>query len=422
MCRKIYISLFYISIFLGHFLISPLMADQSNGVLNLEEALSLAYQYNPRIVQARKAIEGSQGDLITTRTWENPEIEAEIGGLKKNEEGERNANLDSITFKQNFDPPGVRHLGTKIAKNDVLIQEENLKAIWGEIYVQTRDTYSKIILDKKELELKQNNLKAMRQFFSNVQIRYQSGKILKNHLQRAKIELLNAESDYIKAENEIEISKSKLNLLLGRARQTTFVIKEDLREEKLTLDLERLTQIALERRPDLKIEALELDSKIKNVSKEQLSRLPSYSLGFQKINEEYEKDYAAVIEVSIPFWNLNQGEVKKAKAELSAQQAQIEASKSEVEFTVYSLYQEAKLALKQLNLFKQSLEEANEMFRLAGLSYREGEIGFVDYLDQVQTSLDSRIQYYQGLYTLNQTLNALEQAVYQSVRQEEFLK
>ncbi len=422
MCRKIYTSLFYISIFLGHLLISPLMAGQSNEILGLEEALSLAYQKNPRIIQARRAIEGSQGELITARTWTNPEVEAEIGGLKKDDEGRRKGHLDSITFKQNFDPPGVRHLGTKIAKNDVLIQEENLKAIWGEIYVQTRDTYSKIILDKKELELKQSNLKAMRQFFSNVQIRYQSGKILKNHLQRAKIELLNAESDYIKAENEIEISKSKLNLLLGRPRQTIFVIKEDLREEKLILNLEKLTQIALERRPDLKIEALELDSKIKSVSKEQLSRLPSYSLGFQKVNEEYEKDYAAIIEVSIPLWNLNQGEVKKAKAKLYAQQAQMEASKSEVEFTVYSLYQKSKLALKQLNLFKQSLEEANEMFRLAGLSYREGEIGFVDYLDQVQTSLNSRIQYYQGLYTLNQTVNALEQAVYQSVRQEEFLR
>ena len=77
------------------------------------------------------------------------------------------------------------------------------------------------------------------------------------------------------------------------------------------------------------MEEMEFDSRIKNAQKEQLSRLPSYSLGFQRINEDYEKDYAAVVEVSIPLWNLNQGEVKKARAEREAQKAKLEAMKRE---------------------------------------------------------------------------------------------
>src|SRR3989338_10541003 len=119
MSRKIRI-LFYISIFLSQFLITPLIAGQPNELLGLEEALSLAYQQNPRVVQARKAIEGSQGDLLTARTWANPEVEAEIGGLKKNDEGRRKGHLDSITFKKSFDPPGVRHFKSGIATNEVL--------------------------------------------------------------------------------------------------------------------------------------------------------------------------------------------------------------------------------------------------------------------------------------------------------------
>ena len=201
-----------------------------------------------------------------------------------------------------------------------------------------------------------------------------------------------------------------------------FDIKDEFTEEDLELNLDELIAVALLKRPDLKIEETQLDSKIKNARKEQLSRLPSYSLGFQRINEEYEKDYAAVIEVSIPIWDLNQGEVKKANAEREAQKVKLEALKNEVDFEVYARYQDAQLSLKQLDLFKRSLEEANEMFGLAGLRYKEGEIDFINYLDQVKASMDSRMQYYQGLYQLNQNINALEKSIYSSLRGEGFLK
>ena len=282
--------------------------------------------------------------------------------------------------------------------------------------------YSKIILDKKELELKQSNLKSMRQFFSNVQLRYESGQTLKNNLQRAKIELLKTESEYLKAENGVTLDKARLNLILGRPKEISFDIKDELKEESLELNLDELIEIAMTRRPDLKIEETHLDSRIKNARKEQLNRLPSYSLGFQKVNEDFEKDYAAVVEVSIPLWNLNQGEVKKAAAERDAQKVKLEALKNEVDFEVYANYQETQLALKQLDLFEKSLEEANEMFRLAGLRFQEGEIDFINYLDQVKASMDSRMQYYQGLYQLSQNISALEKSIYSSLRGEEFLK
>jgi len=229
MSRKSHV-LFYILIFLSQFLVLSLMADSTMETLGLTEALSLAYQQNPHIVQARKAIEGSQGDLITARTWANPEVEAEIGGLKEDDAGRRKGHLDSITFKQSFDPPGVGFLKSKIAQNDVSIQNESLKSVWSEVYSEVREIYARVVLDKKELELKQNNLKVMRQFFSSVQLRYESGQTLKNNLQRAKIELLKTESDYLRAENELNIDKARMNLVLGRPREVPFDIKDEFTE------------------------------------------------------------------------------------------------------------------------------------------------------------------------------------------------
>ncbi|MCB9772635.1 MAG: TolC family protein [Candidatus Omnitrophica bacterium] len=420
MSRNIRI-LFFSFIFLSQFLIPPIRAEETGEALSLKETLSLAYDHNPQMIEAQKTIRAAQGDLITTRTLLNPELEAEIGGLKKNEEGERKGHLETVSIVQPFEPFGVRELKTKIAKNEVKIGEESLKAVWSNIYSQVRSGYMKIILDKKELELAQDNLSTMRQLFSNVQIRFQSGQGFKNDLQRAKIEMLRAENEYLIAEKEIKIDKGKLNLLLGRSLDIPFDIKEELKVEDLKLDLQKLMALAF-KRPDLKIEKLKVDSKNKNLMKEQLNRLPSFSLGFQKTNADYDNDYAALVSVSVPLWNLNQGEVKKAKAEKEIQEARLDVVEKEIGFDVYQAYLNAEVSQKQVEFLKESVEEANELIRLADLNYREGEIDFINYRDQVKTATETKVRYYEGIFNLDQSISELERAIYGSLREGEFLK
>ncbi len=394
--------------------------DGTGEALGLKEALSIAREHNPQMIEARKTIEAVKGELLTTRTFLNPTLDAEIGGLKKNEEGERKGHLETVSIVQPFDPLGVRELKTQIAKNEVKIGKEALKGTWSNVYTQVRSAYMKIILDKKELELAQDNLSTMRQLFSNVQIRFQSGQGFKNDQQRAKIEMLRAENDFLVVEKETKIDKGRLNLLLGRSLDYPFDITEELKIEDLKLDLEKLTKLAFNR-PDLKIEKLRADSKNKNFIKEQLSRLPSFSLGFQKTNADYDKDYAALVSVSIPFWNLNQGEVKKAKAEKEIQQAKLQTMEKEVGFDVYQAYLNADASQKQVEFLKESVEEANELIRLADLRYREGEIDFINYRDQVKTALETKVRYYEGIYNLDQNISDLERVIYGSLREENFL-
>lgn len=415
--NRITISIFFIIIFF-----ISIVGAEPTATISLEEALKIAYTDNPRMIEAKKSIDASKGDLITAKTLANPEVELEIGGLKKNEEGERKANLDNIAFKQNFDPLGVRWLKSKIAKNDVRIHEESLRSVWSEVYSEIREAHTKIILDKKSLELANDNLNVFRQFFSQVQQRFQSGKTLKNDVQRSKIELLKAENEYLFAEKELKTDKAKLNLLLGRSMDIPLDIKEDLKEEILKLNLQELTDMAFSKTPNLKISQYELDSKRKNLTKEQLNRLPSFALGFQKTNEDFEKDYSAIVAVSVPFWNLNQGEVKKAKAEKEAQEVKTEAVKREVGFDVYQAYLDAEVNQKQIDLLRKSLEESNELLRLANLRYSEGEIDFINYIDQVKTVAETRVHYYEGLFNLNKSISELEKVVYSSLRQEDYLK
>ncbi len=406
-------------LFLSIFLSFPAIAEEK---LDFKASLDLAFEHNPRIIEARKLIDVSKGELITARTFKNPEAELEIGGFKKNEDGSRKTNLDSIEIRQPFDPLGVQFLQSKIASNQVKIQEQELRSVWSLIYIDVRQAYSQIILHKKELELASDNLNIMRQFFSRVQLRYNSGQALKNDFQRAKIELVKAENDYLLAEKKLRTDKAKLNLLLGRSMEIEFDIEEDIKESELNVTFEQLKSIAIANRPDIKIAGLELDSKQKSLAKEQLNRLPSYFIGFKRTNETDKNDYAVLVGISVPLWNLNQGEVKKAKAQKEAQIVRTEAVKNEAVFYVYDAYLTVELNQKQLELFKKSLEEANELLRLANLRYEEGKIDFLNYLDQVKTATQAKVNYSKALFDLGFSVTELEVSIYSSLRQEEYLK
>lgn len=391
-------------------------------MLTLDKALTLAFENNPRVIESRKAVIAAGGDLITAGSLPDPEVGFEIGGLKRDEDGKRQANLGSFEIRQGFDPPGVRGLRKEIASNAVSVQEESLRQAWGEIYSRVRQTYNRITLDKKEIELAKGNLEILRNFFGRVQQRLQSGQALKNELQRARIELLKAENASLAAEKELKTDKAQLNLLMGRAMEIGFDIEEELKEEKLEIGLQKLTEIAFVNRPDIKLERLNLDSKTKNVTKEERKRLPAPFIGFQRIRENYENDYGVVFGFSFPLWSGNRGEIQRAMAEKEAQWVRLDATRREVAFEVYEAYLEAELAQKQLDSLKKSLEEANEILHLADLSYSEGEMDFINYLDQVRTVAETRVQYYEGLFNLNSAVTELEKNVYTSMRKEAYLR
>ena len=390
--------------------------------LTLETALSIAFQNNPRMVEARASIDEAKGELISAKTYLNPEAEFEIGGLKKEGEG-RGISFDDFEIRQGFEPPGVRGLKTGIAKDSIAIRSETVKSVWSEVYLAVREVYARIILDKKKQELSRANHDAFGHFYARVQARFQSGEALKNDLQSAKIEVYRAENIHLSVEKELSTDKSKLNLLLGRELDLPFEVSGDLHEEDIELDIKEITSAALSNRPDLKAEELALELKTKAVALEELNRLPAPFLGFKRTTEEYENDSSVIVGINFPLWSMNQGEVQKALAQEKAQSVRLAALKKEIVFDVYEAYLNVELAKNQLDLLKQSMEEANELFRLADLRYSEGKLDFINYLDQVRTVNETRVSYYEGLFELSSAVNYMEKSVYASLREKEgFLK
>lgn len=392
--------------------------SNANERLDITFAMRLAYEKHPNMLEARAMLKGSRADLNTTRQWLNPEVSFEIGGFKKNDAGKRRINMDTFEVRQPFEPLGVNYLKSKISSNDIKIQEEQLRMVWAHVYEDIWQQYSEIMMHVKKLELAQQNLETMRLFYGKVQMRYQGGQILKNELQRGKIELLKAEEQWHKATMQVKLSKARLNVSLGRSVDYDFDITENLTETALNLNLEDIKSKALARRPDIKSALYKIESSEKNVTKESLARLPSYYVGFQKSDKDYDQDYAITFGFSVPFWGFNQGNVDKAKALREIARVHSEAVKNEALLDVYVDFWQVQMRQQTLEIFKKSLEASHELLHLANVQYSEGKIDFLNYLDQVTTAVTVKTGYYAALFEYSHSISQLEASIYDSLRGE----
>lgn len=380
--------------------------------LTLDQALRLAYEHNPRMVQAREDVNASRGARMTEARWQDPQLEIEP---------------DRISVKQPFDPLGVRYLKGKIARHDVLLKEQLLRQVWGDVYLDVRKAYTDVLLLQRRHQLMSRNLKAIRVFFSHVQMRHRSGALAKNQMQRANIELLSAQSAVVGVGGELAIAKARLNLLLGRSRAEDVIINDVLDEIVSLPTLDSLIGRALEDNPFLRTEQLRFESAAYTLRKEQLSRLPSFAVGFtqenQKDDDDMDHNTGVTLELTVPLWTLfNQGAIDQAKSEKARAASRLEDALRTVDFEVFRLYQEAKAASEQARILGRSRQEAQEMFALASVRYQEGDMSFNEYLEQLKASIQAQSAYLDAFDSVDRIISELEKTMYGSLRKEEFFK
>lgn len=389
-------------------LAGPAKAEEG---LSLQGALSLAYQNNPQMIVAREEVKASKGRWIQGEALPNPTVEVEVGGLKKSE-GSRKGSMDSFSIKQPLDVLGTRFLGASMAKDEVRIAKKEIDLIWAKVRARIIELYSTILAQSQALEVANDNLDVTRNFFTKVEIRYQSGKGLKSDVIRARIELSNAENNLLISEKELKVSQGELNLALGRAAEQGLVLSDSLNYEALHYQYETIKGEALLQRADLKQEEIRLSSRKKGFWKALLKVfLPEMAVGLQRTTVEYENDTSLILEASYPLWGFNFGEVKEAKAEKNIQQVKLEAFKNAVGLDVYTAFLEAELSDKQVQIQEKTLEESNELLRQISTQYQEGQLSFISYLDNVKTIKQTRVAYLDALKNYKARVASLERAI-----------
>ncbi len=314
---------------------------------------------------------------------------------------------------------GARWANYSIQKYGKKSLKELLSGKEEEVALKAIQAYFQIILSSDLVRVNQNALRAAQANYRQVKQFYEAGTASQLDLMRAHTRYLQSLPALTSTRNALKLARENLKFILNFPPQDSLVVLDSLREmdflgEYAHKSLQALQQLALNSRPDLK--SMQFQSKAVGKQKYIAGSgfLPQIfvTAGVQhqaflqtsKVRwDDYTRAKSASIALQFPIFqggkraiNLQQAYIQQEKARLQTEQLR-RAILLDVK-NAYLTFQKAKQNLKSL---KQAFKEAQETWRIARLTYRQGLSTQVDVLNAQTALTASETNYRQGVFEFN---------------------
>lgn len=415
---------YFLYIFIILFSVCPVsFADDGKNVLSLQQALNVAKQQNPSIVEARKKVEIVESRFKNSKKLTNPELDIDVAKIAYDLEDQAKFDDRTLEGEVRFNQPiktwGKRGLSIKIAEDELSQAKYELESLWLETAHEVKKQYNQTLLYQKSIELARDHLERAQRFYEQVNIQFNSGKARNHELARSKLEVSTARNIFLEAETNYYVSKGKLNILLGRNIQDDIKLQDNLTPVELKDEMDDLLQFALNQRADILSQNHELSKKEKQLKLAKRQRLPDVNLGLFVEREEEFYSAGAGISFELPLWNQFQEEINEASLDHEIAEIHLETLKKEASLGVYAAYKNARLAWQTVLNLEQAIREANELLRILTIEYQEGEATFLVYLEGLNSFKETKQNYLVSLANYNDKIAELEQAVGKTLKKEE---
>ena len=394
----------------------PLGRAHAEAMLRIE-AIRLVVERNPQVEAARNAYEAAHARARQAGALPDPELEVEfeevpeLGSL--GEYGER-----TIELSQRIELPlkwwHRLQAGRQHAEAARLAVFEMAKL---DISLQAKQAYDQIALQKSLLQHAQQDFDLAQNILRQADIRFEAGDVPQLDVMRASVEVGRATNRLTAAKNDLSVAKTALNALLARPLQTPFAIADSLVYQPFATDLDQLTAAALKQRPDLAGTELQLKALQSQQAAATAAYWPDLNVGLgrqQRHGVHEENSWQVRFGLELPLWAFSRqrGERAEAKAEVAKVAAERDAVLYQVLLETEQAYLDLKTAEEQVILFQDRiLPEAKRAFEVAGRSYDEGKLTYLELLEAQRTYIETQIEYAQALFEYRAATAALERAI-----------
>jgi len=384
---------------------------------SLEELITTAIQNNPEIEAAK--FKTKQAEALRGNSWNLPKTEF------NGEYGQNNSIYDDdlrLSVSQRFEFPSVYINRSKLNKAEVKSSEILESQSKNELIAQVKAAYYRLLVEKgrRDIFLKQDSIYS--NFNRAAEIRFKTGE--SNILERATAGSRVSEIDVQQEENRVTIRRHQRELqqLLNSDElvDVSFTAMQFLAEQekympqKDSLNNPRLAYFAQQ------IEVSQLEKKV-----ERAKLLPDLTIGYfnQSSNgpgqnlagegvlfDSSDRFSGVLFGISLPIWAKPQlSKIKAERFKTKEREATYRAVTNKMN-THYVLLQE-RLAQLQTSLEsynEHALSQAKLIFKQAQRGFKEGEIGYVEYIQSLDRAAKIELDYLEIINQFYQTKTDLE--------------
>ena len=248
---------------------------------------------------------------------------------------------------------------------------------------------------------------------------FESGAATNFDVLRAEVQLANAKSQLIRAQNSVRLAtdayKNILNINLGEEIE----VKGSFEPPRVELNLESLIQTAMEKRPE--IHQLELSERAsqkrvdvaKTGNRPDLSFFANYQVDDNEKLKEMNKIWNVGFALNIPIFDglATRAAVQQAKSGLNQTRLVKQQLMDAIEFEVRSAYLNLIQAQSLIEVQKETVAQAQEGVRLANLRYENGMLTSVELTDAQLALAQAEVNRLQATHDYVVGLATLEKAI-----------
>jgi cobalt-zinc-cadmium resistance protein CzcA len=369
--------------------------------LNLNEAIKIALKNNPGLASARYSVEQQNAlgktafDLgKTTITYDKDNTPP-------------NGNY-GIGFSQTISFPTVYLQQNKLQNQNITLSEKSYEAVKSELIKNVKTAYYQFAYGKERLKLFTYQESVYKNFSDAAKLRYKTG-------ETSQLENLAAQSKY--QEVQLQKKQAEADLIIYEKELQKFLnINEPI--ELIDTTLGKIQFVHLEYGGSIDSTAIESNpilnfyrQKINNAESERALEvhrlLPDLTFGYSKLTDNSVFNYYGFrIGVSVPLWFLpQQGRIEAASIGGKIAQSNYKNYRLLIQSSYQQQLKEYEKWKEQINYYETTgLKQADEILKVAELSYRNGEIGYVEFIQNISQAIGIKTQYLDALNQYNQSV------------------
>jgi len=381
-------------------------SPEQRDAATLEVLISEAWTNNPEVRLYESAVAGARGELVTAKTWNNPEVSVTPGVFR--DAGGSWGHV-GFGFSQTILFPGKRALQRAVAEKNLEGRRLAQSAFRTQLAINVHRSFYSLLAARQLVALRERHLDLAKSFLESARKKVEGGFAPDFEQTKAEVDVAAGLKSLREAQAQEEVAHTVLNSLVGRKLDEPVTIAGEFSESPSVPDEATLLNHALARNPSLRIQTAEVERTGLSLALTKKSRLPDFTIGPTVEYQQPEQVYGIGISLPLPLWDKKKGAITTANAEQQRALAELDTLRRDIMREVSSAAHLLAAARESLAIYtpafrgklKAALENASQ-------SYAEGRTSLLVYLETERTYYDTEAAYYETLQRLYDAQAALE--------------
>ncbi|MBI3892967.1 MAG: TolC family protein [Candidatus Wallbacteria bacterium] len=389
--------------------------------LSVDQAVREALLHNLNLLAEKFNVPVAEAAVVTARLKPNPTLS--LGndhmyafGHRFSEESPTGGGPTEQSLRVDFvrERGGKRRSRIDVAEKARSVAQYNLQDTMRSLILDVQDGCIEVQQAKANYDLAHENASALQKVVEVNAARVKAGDLAEVDLSRSRVAKLQFENQVLQTDATLRQARGKLNPLLGRPAGSELIhVVGEIRRDKELPSIEEVRAYAIRARPDLLALANDRDRAAADVRLQQANSKVDWTVGAEVRRMQQVSPGGTVgglfFSVPLPLYSRNQGEIQRARQQVSQLETRIRALQTQIQSDVTVAYDQCKTAKALVERIESTmLSEARGVYDSMEYSYRRGEASLLELLDArrafndtMQSLNDARADYARSLYRID---------------------